>query len=233
MPTVDGRLLRGERARAATLHAAVALATESGLDGLSFSQLAERAGVSKSGLFAHWSTKEELQLAAVAHAEQRFVEVVVRPALRAPRGIRRLWALHESRLADIAGGGLPGGCFFANAQFEFTMRPGSVRDALGAVLADWHALLERLITEAVELGELRDDVPVGQLAFELYAFGTAAVYESRLFDADTVYRHARLAALQRLRGLTPTPGLLPAPDPLPAPDLLPTPAPDARLLPEA
>ncbi|MDG6107583.1 TetR/AcrR family transcriptional regulator [Dactylosporangium aurantiacum] len=209
MSTVDGRLLRGERARTATLDAAVALATESGLDGLSFSQLAERAGVSKSGLFAHWSTKEELQLAAVAHAGHRFTQVVVRPALRAPRGIRRLWALQESRLADLAGGALPGGCFFANAQFEFTVRPGSVRDALSAALADWHALLERLITEAVELGELRHDVSPAQLAFELNALGTAAVYESRLLQADAIYTYARVAALQRLRGLTPAPDLLP------------------------
>lgn len=212
MPTVDGRLLRGERARTATLDVAVALATESGLDGLSFSQLAERAGVSKSGLFAHWATKEELQLAAVTHAEHRFTEVVVRPALRAPRGIRRLWALQESRLADMASGALPGGCFFSNAQFEFSIRPGSVRDALGAALADWHTLLERLIGEATELGELREDVHPAQLAFELNALGTAAVYESRLLQADETYTYARIAALQRLRGLSPTPDLLPAPE---------------------
>ncbi|GAB3865158.1 TetR/AcrR family transcriptional regulator [Dactylosporangium cerinum] len=207
MPTVDGRLLRGERARTAILDVAVGLATESGLDGLSFSQLAERAGISKSGLFAHWATKEELQLAAVAHAEQRFTEVVVRPALRAPRGIRRLWALQESRLADMASGALPGGCFFTNAQFEFTVRPGSVRDALSAALADWHTLLERLIAEAVELGELRADVPPAQLAFELNALGTAAVYESRLLWADEIYTYARTAALQRLRGLALVPYL--------------------------
>lgn len=209
MPTVDGRLLRGERARIATLDVAVALATESGLEGLSFSQLADRAGVSKSGLFAHWSTKEELQLAAVVRAGHRFTEVVVRPALRAPRGIRRLWTLQETRLADMAGGALPGGCFFSNAQFEFSMRPGSVRDALSAALADWHTLLERLITEAVELGELPPDVHPPLLAFELNALGTAAVYESRLLRADETYTYARTAALQRLRALTPTPDLLP------------------------
>lgn len=209
MSTVDGRLLRGERARTATLDAAVSLATESGLDGLSFSQLADRLGVSKSGLFGHWSTKEDLQLAAVAHAGQRFTDVVVRPALRAPRGIRRLWALHESRLADMASGALPGGCFFANAQFEFTMRPGAVRDALRAALAEWHTLLERLIAEATGVGELRGDVDPAQLAFELNALGTAAVYEARLLRADEIYTYARTAALQRLRGLTPTPDLLP------------------------
>lgn len=206
--TVDGRLARGERSRTAALDAAVVLATESGLDGLSFSQLADRLGVSKSGLFAHWRTKEELQLAAVDHANQRFTNLVVRPALQEPRGIRRLWSLHEHRLADVASGGLPGGCFFANAQFEFVARPGTVQDRLASALEQWHVLLERLIGEAVELGELRGIDP-GQLAFELNALGTAAVYESRLLPAADVFTYARTAALVRLRALTPTPELLP------------------------
>jgi AcrR family transcriptional regulator len=208
-PTIDGRLARGERARAAALDAAVVLATESGLDGLSFSQLAERLGVSKSGLFAHWRTKEELQLAAVDHAQARLSDVVVRPALRRPRGVRRLWALHEFRLADVASGALPGGCFFCNAQFEFVARPGVVHDRLAAALQLWHALLERLIAEAIEAGELRADTDAAQLSFELNAHGTAAVYESRLLPAADVYTYARTAALVRLRGLSPRPDLLP------------------------
>jgi AcrR family transcriptional regulator len=207
--TVDGRLARGERSRTAALDAAVVLATESGLEGLSFSQLAERLGVSKSGLFAHWRTKEELQLAAVDHARARFAEFVVRPALKEPRGIRRLWSVHEHRLADMASGALPGGCFFANAQFEFIARPGAVQDRLALALAEWHVLLERLITEAIELGELRADTIPAQLSFELNAHGTAAVYESRLLPAADIFTYARIAALVRLRGLSPTPELLP------------------------
>ncbi|WP_426508419.1 TetR/AcrR family transcriptional regulator [Dactylosporangium sp. McL0621] len=206
---IDGRLARGERSRTAALDAAVVLATESGLDGLSFNQLAERLGVSKSGLFAHWRTKEELQLAAADHAEARFTEVVVRPALYQPRGVRRLWALHEQRLADIASGELPGGCFFCLAQFEFVARPGPVHARLAGALERWHVLLERLVTEAVELGELRADTDPQQLSFELNAHGTAAVYESRLLPASKVYAHARTAALVRLRGLSPRPELLP------------------------
>src|SRR5512142_714047 len=107
----DGRIVRGARTRAAVLDAAIALATESGLDGLSLAQLAGRLGVSKSGLFAHWRSKEELQLATIEWAADRFTAAVVRPALREPRGVRRLWALHLHRVADIADGGLPGGCF--------------------------------------------------------------------------------------------------------------------------
>jgi AcrR family transcriptional regulator len=207
--TIDGRLARGERSRAAALDAAVVLATECGLDGLSFSQLADRLGVSKSGLFAHWRTKEELQLAAIEHAQERFTRMVVRPALHEPRGLRRLWAMHERRLADVASGDLPGGCFFCNAQFEFVARPGVVHDRLAEALRLWHVLLQRLIDEAVELGELRTDTDPEQLAFELNAHETAAIYESRLLPTSRIYTFARVAALVRLRGLSPTPALLP------------------------
>ncbi|MFG2037971.1 TetR/AcrR family transcriptional regulator [Dactylosporangium sp. NPDC048998] len=209
MTAIDGRLARGERARTAALDAAIVLATESGLDGLSFNQLAERLGVSKSGLFAHWRTKEELQLAAIEHAQERYTRVVVRPALHEPRGLRRLWAMHERRLADVASGDLPGGCFFCNAQFEFAARPGVVHDRLAAALELWHVLLERLITEAIQLGELHPDTDPAQLSFELNAHETAAIYESRLLPASQIYNYARTAALVRLRGLSPTPELLP------------------------
>src|SRR4051794_34128584 len=171
---VDGRVLRGERTRAAVLDAAIDLAIESGLDGLSFGQLAERLAVSKSGLFAHWSSKEALQLATIDRCAQRFTDSVVRPALRAPRGVRRLWALHEHHLADIAAKDL--GCFFKNTQFEFNSRPGAVRDRLIRTLAEYHTLLERLISEAVDLGELAADVDPRQLSFEMNAVVTAAVY---------------------------------------------------------
>src|SRR6266540_6583506 len=163
--STDGRVARGDRTRATVLDAAIVMATEAGLDGLSLGQLAERLGVSKSGLFAHWRSKEELQLATIERAAQRLVDAVIRPALHAPRGIRRVWALHERRIDDIATGNLPGGCFFTNAQFEFDARPGVVRDRLAGALDDYHRLLERLIREAVDAGELPADVDAGQLAF--------------------------------------------------------------------
>jgi AcrR family transcriptional regulator len=205
---VDGRVLRGERTRVAVVDAAIDLAIESGLDGLSLGQLADRLGVSKSGLFAHWSSKEALQLATIDRCAQRFTDSVVRPALKAPRGLRRLWALHECHLADIAGQDL-GGCFFKNTQFEFNSRPGAVRDRLVETLAGYHTLLERLIAEAIELGELDATVDPRQLSFEMNAVVTAAVYETRLLDAAEVLGHARAATLQRLRGLTAQPDLLP------------------------
>jgi AcrR family transcriptional regulator len=205
----DGRLLRGERTRTAVLDAAVALATEQGLDGLSLAQLAERLGVSKSGLFAHWRSKEDLQLAAVERAREQWIEQVVAPALRAPRGIRRLWALHEAKLTFYAGWVLPGGCFFAHAGFEYSVRPGPVRDRLVAALAEWLALLERLVRESVQAGELDWTGEPEQLAFEIDAIGVAMVYMSPLFDPAAVHRRSRAAVLGRLRALCPDPALLP------------------------
>jgi AcrR family transcriptional regulator len=204
---MDGRLVRGERTRLAVLDAAIVLSAESGLDGLSLGQLAERLQVSKSGLFAHWRSKEELQLATLERAAQRFADAVVHPGLKAPRGIRRLWAVQELHLADVTD--RYGGCFFKNAEFEFNARPGAVRDRLAASLNDYHLLLERLMAEAVELGELTADISHEQLSFELNAVITAAVYESRLLDSGRVLDHARAAILQRLRGLCPQPDLLP------------------------
>ncbi|MBV1853307.1 TetR/AcrR family transcriptional regulator [Catellatospora tritici] len=209
MTETDGRLARGERTRTAVLDAAVALASEAGLDGLSLGQLAERLHVSKSGLFAHWASKEELQLAAIEHAREQWRRLIVLPALEQPRGVRRLFALHEARLAFYTARTLPGGCFFANAEFEFTGRTGAVPDRLVVILSEWIELLERLVTEAVELGELPPTTDVRRLAFEVDAAGVAALLHSRLLARSC--DDARLAVLGRLRELTSVPDLLPAP----------------------
>ncbi|HET6214238.1 MAG TPA: TetR/AcrR family transcriptional regulator [Micromonosporaceae bacterium] len=211
-PVVDGRLARGERTRTAVLDAAVALATEAGLDGLSLGQLAERLGVSKSGLFAHWRSKEELQLAAIEHARAQWTVQVVSPALAKPRGVRRLFALHESRLAFYSGPrALPGGCFFANAEFEYSARPGPVRDRIAVAFGEWLGLLERLTAEAITEGDLRADTDPHQVAYEIEALGMAAVLQARLAPAPNPdpYHRARRAVLDRLRALCADPDLLP------------------------
>jgi hypothetical protein len=150
-----------------------------------------------------------LQLATVARAREQAVERIIGPALRAPRGVRRLWALHAARLDFYAASVLPGGCFFANAEFEYNARPGPVRDLLAQVLGEWMAFVERLVTEAVSAGELRADVDVRQLAYEIEALGLNAVMQSRLLRPDDAYAHARRAVLDRLRALCPDPTLLP------------------------
>ncbi|WP_101782781.1 TetR/AcrR family transcriptional regulator [Nonomuraea indica] len=205
----DGRRIRGERSREAILERAVALASVHGLDGLTLGRLAEAAGVSKSGFFAHWRDKEQLQLDAVDWASRQWTERIVKPALRRPAGIRRLLALHEARLAFYADGVLPGGCFFFVAQVEFDDRPGPVRDRVAQAMSRWLAFLERQAAEAVKLGELPPGTDTAQLAYEIEALGEAAVVQARLLGRDLVYTRARRAVLRRLRALATDPSLLP------------------------
>jgi AcrR family transcriptional regulator len=206
---IDGRMARGGQTRIAVLEAAVALASVDGLEAMSLARLADAAGVSKSGLFAHWPDKEILQLAIIEQAVRQWTEEIVIPALSAPRGIRRLWALHERRLAFYAAGTLPGRCFFVAAEAEFDDRPGPVRDALAAAIGDWYRLIRTVAAQAVELGELRADTDISQLAFEIQALGEAAVTTSRLLQTEHGTASSRRAVLGRLRALSPTPELLP------------------------
>lgn len=204
---MDGRLVRGERTRHAVLDAAVAMASEAGLDGLSLGQLAERLEVSKSGLFAHWKSKEDLQLAAIDHARAQWSEMVISPALKHPKGIRRLHALHESRLDFYWRRELPGGCFFVNAKFEALGRTGPVADRMAEVHSEWLQVLERLAREAVELGELLPGTRLEDLVFEIDAAGTAGLLNSRLLNRPP--DDARRVVLRRLRELATDPGVLP------------------------
>ncbi|TXK36081.1 TetR/AcrR family transcriptional regulator [Nonomuraea sp. C10] len=207
--THDGRRLRGQRSREAILDQAVSLASVEGLDGLSLGRLATTLGISKSGFFAHWRDKEQLQLDAVDWAARQWTEQIISPALRAPAGVRRLFALHELRLRFYADRVLPGGCFFLAAQTEFDDRPGEVRQRVSQALRDWLAFIRRLVAEAISLGELRPDVDPGQLAYEIEALGELAVTHTRLLDDHRAVEHARRAVLQRLRALCPDPALLP------------------------
>ena len=207
--TTDGRIARGDRTRAAVLDRAVARATEDGLDGLSLGQLATDLGVSKSGLFAHWRSKEDLQLATIDRASEQFLDHVVRPALKAPRGIRRLWSLHDHRIRFYEDSFLPGGCFFAKVQFEFSARPGILRDRLAANFEVWSDFVDGLAREAVRAGELVETTDTQQLAYELESFALTAVMKSRLLSPEVAYRYARRAAHDRLRTLATDPDLLP------------------------
>lgn len=204
----DGRLARGARTRTAVLDVAVATASVSGLEGMSLAQLAGALGVSKSGLFAHWPDKQQLQLEVVAHAQRQWVEQIVRPALRSPRGLPRLWALHENRLRFYERAVLPGGCFFAAVGAEFDDRPGPVRDAIGTAIGEWYTLLTDVARQAVELGHLPESTDPAQLAFEIKALGEVVAH-CRLLQTDDGMRYARRGVLDRLRALASDPSLLP------------------------
>jgi AcrR family transcriptional regulator len=165
---------KGERTRAVILDQAARLATEVGLEGLSIGQLADATGMSKSGLYAHFGSKRDLQLATIEAARHTFVEEVMRPALGAPRGVERLLAMCSAYLSHIERRVFPGGCFFSAAAVGVGTRPGPVHDAIVAQQREWLALLERLIREAIDCGDLDPDTQPAQLAFELQALLVAA-----------------------------------------------------------
>ena len=196
-------LTKGERTRHAILERAAALATEEGLEPLSIGRLAEATGLSKSGLFAHFGSKEELQLATVDHAAARFVAEVIAPAREAPRGLARVWALCD-RMIDYAERQVfPGGCFFAATSFEFNNRPGPVRDRIQENIASWLSYLEHAVEQAQEAGELDASVNAREIAFQLDAFAQAANAQFQLFRDDRVFDEARRAVRERLESLRP------------------------------
>ena len=182
--------------------------TVDGLGGLSLGNLAAELGVSKAGLFAHFPSKEALQLAVIDHAAAQFRAEVVEPVLAEESRLLRLWRAHELNLV-WKGMGLPGGCFFTNAQFEFDARPGPVRDRLTAALDGWMEFLAALGASARKRGELLEDTDPEQLAFELHAFAVAAAYQSRIIPDRSGIAQARAAGLSRLRDLAVDPTLLP------------------------
>src|SRR6266545_3560362 len=143
---------KGERTRQAILDTAAALATREGLEPLSIGRLAEATGMSKSGLFSHFGSKEELQLATVEHAAAVFDDEVIGPAREAPRGVARVWALCERMIGYTERQVFPGGCFFAAASFEFNNRPGPVRDRIEEMLRSWRSYLEHAVEQARDPG---------------------------------------------------------------------------------
>lgn len=190
-PAVDSR--KGAQTRAAILDRAVDLASAEGLEGLTIGGLAAELRMSKSGLFAHFGSKQELQLATVAAAAERFSVAVIEPALSAPEGAPRLRAIGERYFDHLDL--YSGGCFWGATSAEYDDRPGPVRDAVAAAIDTWLGELERQAAIAsVERPE--------RFAFELYAIVTAANARYRLSGDRRVFDHAR-AALDRLMGELP------------------------------
>jgi AcrR family transcriptional regulator len=160
----------GERSRAAILREAARLATVEGLDGLSLGRLATAVGMSKSGLFAHFGSKEELQLATIDAAGTIFDELVIEPAGQQAAGLPRLRAYVEGFLAHVEEGVFPGGCFFVSAMGELDTHPGPVRDGAMAFSQRWLTLLAQQVQAAQAAGELDPGADPAQIAFELNAF---------------------------------------------------------------
>jgi AcrR family transcriptional regulator len=190
---------KGERTRAAILDEAARLATVVGLDGLTIGNLANAIQMSKSGLYAHFGSKQDLQLATIDAARVTFVDEVLSPALSAPKGIQRLLAICETYLSHIERRVFPGGCFFSAAAADVGSRPGPARDSIAEQRQDWLRTLERLAREAQQLGELDRSLDPAQLAFELQALLVAANTTFILNGDPAVFERARRAVSQRLR----------------------------------
>lgn len=160
----------GERSREAILRTAANLATVEGITGLSLGRLADAVGMSKSGLFSHFGSKEELQLATVDTACRIYEEVVVGPALAEGSGADRLRALAERFLGHVEESVFPGGCFFASVAAEVDTQPGPVRDRALAFVGEWFATLRRAVADAQAEGAIDPDEDPDQLAFEINAY---------------------------------------------------------------
>ena len=196
-------LTKGERTRKTILDTAAALATQEGLEPLSIARLAEATGMSKSGLFAHFGSKEELQLATVDHAAALFVDEVIAPARSAPRGVARVWSLCDNMVDYSKRQVFPGGCFFASTSFEFNNKPGPVRDRIEHMLRSWLSYLEHAVAQAQEAGELDPSLSARETAFQLDAFAQSANAQFQLFRDRRVFDEARRAIRDRLESLRP------------------------------
>ncbi len=178
-----GRALqKGRQTRAAIVDAALGLATHIGLEGLSMGALAELMGMSKSGVFAHFGSREELQISVIREYHARFEQEVFYPALQAPRGVARLRTLFERWMARTSVE-IDSGCLYISGAVEFDDRPGPVRDALASSVRTWHAALKRAIVQCKECGELRADTDEEQMLFEVHGLILALHYEARFLQA--------------------------------------------------
>jgi len=189
-------LARGAETKKRILENATELASREGLEALTIGKMAEALDMSKAGLFAHFGSKEELQLATVNAARKVFIEKAMAPALQADAGLPRLAALCEHWL-DYSGS-FEGGCFFAAAASEFDGRPGPVRDRIAECMKEWISALERAVKEAQKLGHVADDVDATQIAFELNALSLGSNWSRQLFNDRSAVRRCRAAVLERL-----------------------------------
>ncbi|MGW8848782.1 TetR/AcrR family transcriptional regulator [Streptomyces sp. JH002] len=195
----DGRVERGNATRRLVLRRTMEVASVEGLGGLSIGRIAGELGLSKSGVFALFGSKEELQLATVRAARSVFVKSIVQPVLEMPEGVERVLRLCDGYLEYSRGRVFPGGCFFLAVATEFAAREGAVRDAVALARQEWDQLITDALTAARAAGELRADTDAAQLAFELVAVLDMANTTSALLGDETGYERAAAAVRGRLR----------------------------------
>jgi len=183
-------LHKGQQTKAHILDAALHLASQAGLEGLSIGALAAATGMSKSGVFAHFGSREELQISVVREYHQRFEQEVFFPAMQAPRGLPRLRALFDLWMKRTSVE-LDSGCIYISGAVEFDDRTGPVRDALADSVNTWHAAMRRTIIQCREQGDLHADTDEAQLLFEVHGLILALHYEARFLRAQGAMQRAR------------------------------------------
>ncbi|HWI34923.1 MAG TPA: TetR/AcrR family transcriptional regulator [Burkholderiales bacterium] len=188
---------KGEQTRTAILDEALKIASRLGLEGLTIGSLADATGMSKSGLFAHFGSREDLQLAVLEHFAQLYGERVFVPVLKIERGLPRLRALFERWLDWTIASGLPGGCIMISAANEYDDRPGPIRDAVIANQHRGNAITQKAVRLAVEEGHLRADTDPEQIAFEMLGIMLASHNHRRLLG-DKEARKRALTAFEEL-----------------------------------
>ena len=175
----EGKALqKGQQTKAAIVDAALGLATQIGLEGLSIGALAEVTQMSKSGVFAHFGSREELQISVVREYHQRFEQEVFYPSLSAPRGLPRLRAMFANWMQRTSVE-IDSGCIYISGAVEFDDRPGPVRDALASSVQTWHAAMKRAIRAAMDEGHLAATTDEEQMLFEVHGLILALHYEAR------------------------------------------------------
>jgi len=183
-------LQKGQQTRAAILDAALGLASHMGLEGLSIGALAEMMQMSKSGVFAHFGSREELQISVIREYHARFEEEVFFPSMDESRGLPRLRGLFERWVRRVSVE-IDSGCIYISGAVEFDDRPGPVRDALAAMVRTWHGALERAIQFAIDEGHLRDDADAEQMLFEIHGLILALHHDARFLRNAGVLDRAR------------------------------------------
>src|SRR5262245_59359 len=188
---------KGERTREAILDEGLRLVSKAGLDGLTIGTLAEATGLSKSGLFAHFGSREELLLAVLARGQTQFTQVVFQPAMAKSRGVERLKAMFTNWLDWTESAELPGGCPMIGGASEFDDKPGPVRDMLAGGQRTWIETLKRTVRQAIDEGQISPDTDPEQIAFEMFGIALVVHHHRRLLGYEKA-RSRALAALDKL-----------------------------------
>jgi AcrR family transcriptional regulator len=199
---------KGEATRDLILDHAYTIAAQNGVEGLSIGDLATAVGMSKSGVFAHFGSRQDLQLAVLQVAASRFGEAVLIPALRKPRGLARLGEIVSGWFDWVRDNRT--GCLIMGAVSEYDSRPGPLRDNVVAMIERWRGDTARAAMHAIEAGQLRADADPRQLAFEIFGIALALHQDTRLFDPKSARKRAERAYAGLIAANSPASGVLAA-----------------------